>query len=564
MARALSVVASACATPDLAAKLTLATVSFFLRELAARATPEADRRWFYRPYDQLHAGLGSLATLEPRRAGIVLVETPAKAARRPYHRQKLALVLTNQRHFALEQAARGVAVRYVFARGNYAEALEPVIAELGPLHMMDAAERELRLELAPLIERGALRVEPHTGWLTTRADFLNSAGAEPPWRMEKFYRALRQRTGFLMERGKPLGGKYSHDAANRKAWRGSPAAPEPPRFVVDAITLEVARLIESRFADHPGTLELERLPASAEDAERLWSWAKTDCLAHFGPYEDALSSRSSGLFHTRISSLLNLHRLLPARVVSEVASDAALPLASREGFLRQVLGWREFVRHVHRQSDGFRRLPPGASTAPTASTSAGARPSLLSAHQPLPAAFWGERSGLECVDRVIAGVWREGWSHHISRLMVLSNLATLLGIEPRELCDWFWAAYTDAYDWVVEPNVLAMGSFAVGDLMTTKPYVSGAAYIDKMSDFCQQCAFDPKLNCPFTRLYWAFLARQQQVLETNPRFAGPMQNLARRSAEQRELDAHVQQAVLSALARRELLTPESLLRRPVR
>ncbi|NIT96742.1 MAG: deoxyribodipyrimidine photolyase, partial [Actinobacteria bacterium] len=195
-----------------------------------------------------------------------------------------------------------------------------------------------------------------------------------------------------------------------------------------------------------------------------------------------MSTRSTGLFHTRISSLLNLHRLHPGRVVREVA-ELDVPLASREGFIRQVLGWREFVRHVHVATDGLRRIPdqavesraapgdagyerwagqPWAGSAP-GGIDGGAAPSLLGADGPLPPAFWGTPSGLHCLDSVVSDVWREGWSHHITRLMVLSNLATLLDVEPRELADWFWVAYTDAYDWVVEPNVLGMGTFAAGD-----------------------------------------------------------------------------------------------------
>lgn len=557
--------------------------STFSRELRTREVDPRGRRWFYVPYDQLNDSLGSLATAEPRETGVVLVESPAKAARRPYHRQKLAFLLTNQRHFALEQAARGLAVRYLVARGSTADALETASAELGPLHMMEAAERELRCELAALVSRGALVVEPHAGWLTTRADFTQGASAKPPWRMDVFYRHVRQKTGLLMANGRPIGGKYSFDAENRKPWRGQPSAPEPPVFEPDAITREVVDLVQNRFAHHPGKLDPQSLPASAADAERLWHWAKSACLPHFGPFEDALSTRSSSLFHTRISPLLNLHRLLPARVVQDVAADAALPLSCREGFVRQILGWREFVRHVHRETDGFRVLPDGApelgalpgdggfhnwsgrawEAVTDSPGDGGARPSLLAAHEPLPAAFWGQESGLHCLDHVVAGVWREGWSHHISRLMVLANLSTLLGCEPRELSDWFWVAYADAYDWVVEPNVLAMGSFAVGDLMTTKPYVSGAAYINRMSDFCRDCEFDPTKNCPFTALYWAFLARNQQGLARNRRFLGPLSALRKRSSEQRTEDARVVERVRELLAARALVTPESLVRRPV-
>ena len=519
----------------------------FQRALAARGTDASKRRWVYVAYDQLSSALGPLARDSPHELGIVLIESPQKAARRPYHRQKLALILANQRHFALEQAARGVAVRYVVSPGGYADALRPLVAEYGPMRMMEAAERELRVELAPLVAAGALELLPHGGWLSTRSEFAGAVGLEPPWRMDAFYRRVRERSGLLMDaNGKPEGGKFSFDAENRSAWPGTPAAPTPPRFRPDEVTMEVGALIESRFARHPGVMDLSTLPASAEDAETQWQWALRECLAHFGPFEDAMSTRSSGLFHTRISTLLNIHRLLPARVVADVASSR-LPLASREGFIRQVLGWREFVHHVHVESDGFRVLR-GASVAVSESpgdggyarwagepwsaepsTPGGARPSALDASEPVPPAFWGTASGMHCLDTVVHDVWSEGYGHHITRLMILANFGTLLGLDPRELTDWFWVAYADAYDWVVEPNVLGMGTFATGDLMTTKPYVSGAAYIDRMSDYCGDCSFEPGKTCPVTRLYWAFLARNSGALERNPRTAGPVSNAKKRS-----------------------------------
>ena len=520
-------------------------MSAFRQRLQAETSGRspAARRWLFVPYDQLHDGIGPLASEPAHELGIVLVESRAKASRRPYHRQKLALVLTNLRHFALEQAARGVAVRHVATAGGYADALAPLVHELGPLRVMRPAERELREELQPLVADGRLREIPHEGWLTTRDDFAAIAG--PPWRMDAFYRQVRRRTGVLMAKGKPVGGKFSFDAENRRPWRGEPPAPAEPTFAVDDVTREVCELVARDFAAHPGTLRPEHLPASRDDAERLWQWGLRECLPHFGPFEDAMATRSSGLFHTRLSPLLNLHRVLPRRVLAGgLAAD--LPLASREGFVRQILGWREFVHHVHEATDGLR-------------TVAGQplEQDALHAELPLPPAFWpGRPSGLHCLDRVVDDVWREGYSHHITRLMVLGNLATLLGCSPRELCDWFWVAYIDAYDWVVEPNVLAMATFAVGELMTTKPYVAGAAYLDRMSDYCAGCAFDPKTTCPITRLYWAFLARNAGRLAGNQRIAMPLRSVAKRAAAERARDAVVLQDVRRALARGERLVPE--------
>jgi deoxyribodipyrimidine photolyase-related protein len=501
---------------------------------ASAPKSRARRRWLFVPYDQLHDGIGPLAHEPPGDLGIVLVESRAKAARRPYHQQKLALVLANVRHFALEQQARGVLVRHVATDGGYADALAPLAKELGPLRVQRPAERELRAELAPLFASGALVEVPHEGWLSTAEDFAACKG--PPWRMDAFYRQVRQRTGVLMERGKPLGGKYSFDAENRKPWRGEPAAPQEPVFRPDAITQEVGELVARDFAKHPGELRLDRLPASKQDAERLWQWGLRECLPQFGPYEDAMTTRSTGLFHTRLSQVMNLHRVLPARVLQDVLA-ADLPLPSREGFVRQILGWREFVRHVHEATDGLRRVGKAKLTQ-----------DALDADLKLPATFWGGApSGMNCLDTVVGDVWREGYSHHITRLMVLGNLATLLGVSPRELTDWFWAAYVDAFDWVVEPNVLAMATYGVGELMTTKPYVAGSAYIDKMSDYCDGCAFDPKSTCPVTRLYWAFLARNSERLAGNQRIAMPLRSCGKRAAADRARDAKT-----LAWARREL------------
>jgi deoxyribodipyrimidine photolyase-related protein len=517
----------------------------FREALRAIRRDERGRRWLFVPYDQLTDRVGPLAREDPSKLGIVLVESPEKAARRPYHQQKLALVLANLRAFALEQAQRGVAVRHVVSQGDYARALAPLVDELGPVAVMEPAERELREELRPLVDGGKLHVLRHEGWLTSRDDFLAGAGPMPPWRMDAFYRHVRKRTGILMEGGRYAGGKVSFDTENRKAWKGTPPAPRPPTFPTSELKDEVLDLVRTRFGHHPGTLDGDALPSTLADAQALWKWATSACLPHFGPFEDAMSVKSTGLFHTRVAPLLNLHRLLPLQLVRDVE---ALPidLPSKEGFIRQVLGWREFVRHVHVETDGFRKGPNGDPSA---------APSFLGAARPLPAAYWGTPSGLACLDAVVRDVWREAYSHHITRLMVLSNLATLLDISPRALTDWFWVAYADAYDWVVEPNVLGMGTFAIGDTMVTKPYVSGAAYIDRMSDYCKQCTFDPKSTCPVTPLYWAFLERHRAVLGRNPRLSVPLAALAKRDGERKKEDARVFDRVSATLARGKPLTP---------
>ena len=549
----------------------------FHRLIRVKSPDPAGRRWIYVPYDQLTDRIGPLSEADPDEVGIVLVESRWKAKRRPYHKQKLALILANMRHFALEQAERGVAVDYRITRRPYDEVLADVVEERGPLVCMRPAERELRAQLKPLVDDGRLTYVPHAGWLTTKDDFEQGAGPDTPWRMDAFYRQVRQRTGILMQAGKPIGGRYSFDGDNRETWAGEPAAPTPPSFYVDPITIEVADLIDEHFADHPGRMRLETLPVTRKHAEGLWGWAVAHCLPQFGPYEDAMSRKSRGLFHTRISPLLHIHRLLPGDVVQS-ALRADIPLNSKEGFVRQVLGWREFVRHVHEATDGFRTLPgqpevpiaehPGDGgwgrwtgkswDGATGRADGGARPSVLDASAPVPPAYWGKASGLSCLDTVVEELWDEGWTHHIPRLMVLSNLGTLMGLSPRELTDWFWVAYVDAFDWVVEPNVLGMGTFGTGEVMTTKPYVSGSAYIHKMSDYCGDCAFHPKKTCPITSMYWDFLDRNQEALADNRRMKLPLASLNKRSAEKRTADAAVAEHVRETLQAGEKVTLESV------
>lgn len=549
--------------------------------LLTKHSPEdlTDRRWVFVPYDQLTDRVGPLATTPPASLGIILIENRWKAERRPYHQQKLALVLSNMRHFALEQARRGVAVRYLYTDGCYRDALRQVAEELGPITMMRPAEYELRADLAALFAEGLLVEVPHEGWLTTRDDFLRGAGAKPPWRQDKFYRQVRQRTGLLMtDDGKPMNGRYSFDGDNREFWPGTPAAPEPPTFSTDcAIKQEVADLIRTTFPDHPGAVDLATLPATQADAQRLWAWAKAECMTHFGPYEDAMSTQSRGVFHTRVSPLLNLHRLLPAQVIDDVV-EMDIPFNSKEGFVRQVIGWREFVHHVHEETDGFRNLDgvavqehPGDggyaqwAGKPWAARKAdhvdgGADPHHLEGDMPVPQAWWGKPSGLRCLDEVVKDLWDEGWTHHIPRLMILANFATLLGVSPRSLTDWFWVAYIDAYDWVVEPNVLGMGTFSVGPVMTTKPYVSGAPYVNRMSNYCKKCPFHPSKTCPVSNLYWAFMARNRETLSDIFRIKRLLGNLDRRSERKKAQDQQIYQLLRRRFSEGLPVSPEMIAR----
>jgi deoxyribodipyrimidine photolyase-related protein len=565
-------------------------MTLFERLLApARPTPQDlnSRRWIYIPYDRFTDRTGPLTEQPADRTGIVIVESTAKAHRRPYHKKKLVLLLSNMRHFALEQAARGCKVMYHFSPESHGQALLALQRKLKlpALMSMQFAERELRLDMAAAIHEGLRLIQqPDTTWLSTLEDFTSVFGPYQPGRgyvMDRFYRAQRQKTGILMDGAKPRGGQFSFDAENRKPYKGQVPIPTPPAFPPDAITQEVIEYVAHEYSHHFGNIEGFSSPCTQSDANTAWAFTLERLLPHFGPFEDAMRDDELQLFHSRTSGLVNLARLLPAQMVADVeraADDGRVPLASAEGFIRQLLGWREFMRHLHEQTDGYRRLAnsvpqetsvtnPGAPSVAASSrwvgpshdtdSLSGATPSALGAALPLPAAYWGVKSGLHCLDTVVSQVIDEGWSHHITRLMVLSNLATLCGFSPRELTDWFWFAYIDAYDWVVETNVLGMATYADGGLTATKPYVSGAAYINKMSNYCGHCEYDPKRStgegsCPFTALYWTFLERNESVLGSNFRMQMPYTTLRKKSpTELVQLRARADDAIahLSSFAR---------------
>jgi deoxyribodipyrimidine photolyase-related protein len=524
------------------------------------------RRWIYVPYDRLHDGVGALAETKPEEAVVVLMESRAKGVRRPYHKKKLTLVLSSMRHFALEQGERGCRVVY----GASAEGFGDGLRELqetwgwGELVVNRPAERELRVELDGAVKAGLrLKVVEDTAWLSTREDFEGAfgkvdvgefrggagrgEGARRPFLMDTFYRAMRKKSGLLMAGGKPVGGKWSYDAENRKPYRGEVKVPERPRFAPDAITLEVMAMVEERHPEHFGSTEGFDLAVTRRDAEAVWAFALERLLPHFGPWEDAMAAGEPEMFHSVTSPLINLTRIRPVDVVTQVveAYEAGrIPLESTEGFVRQLMGWREFMRHIHEVTDGYRKLERHGA------------PSYLDAQKKLPAVYWGQPSGMRCMDTVVAQVVETGWSHHITRLMVLSNLATLCGYSPRELTDWFWMAYVDAYDWVVEPNVLGMSTYADGGLTATKPYVSGAAYIDKMSDFCGKCALNSKKSlgegsCPFTAMYWSFLERNEEKLRGNMRVAMPLMSMRKKTAEERKALRERAEAAMAQLERGE-------------
>ena len=523
--------------------------------------PNGVERWHFVAYDQLNQEL--LPEAEPESLGLIFIETSWKAKQLPYHKQKLALQLSNQRHFALEMQQLGHPIRYAFSEKEYSLILEEIVREYGEITVTKPAELTLRKSISNLVSENKIKILDHKGWLTTSEDFISSVGDSPPWRMDKFYRHLRKSRGIMLDGdGKPVGGSWSLDDQNRLPWDGAVELPSNPEFRPDKITTEVIQMIEEKYSHHPGKIVPSNLPTSITDANQLWYWAKSSVMHWFGPYEDAMTQEHKTLFHTTFSSLLNLNRLMPKTLLDDTLK-LDIPLNSKEGFVRQIIGWREFVRHVHELTDGFEieteNIPArnGAGWEGEWSKSR-ITPNVLENNVGLPPTYWGEKSGMLCLDTAVSDVVETGYAHHIPRLMVLANIGNLLGINPRELTDWFWAMFTDAYDWVVEPNVLAMGTYAVGDVMTTKPYVSGTPYIKKMGDYCGDCSLHFKKSCPISDMYWNFLEENQMHFAKNHRMAMPMRTLAKRTQQAKDTAKEVTEYVRTQMSQGMELDPEIL------
>lgn len=455
--------------------------------------------------DGLRRDAGALRGRRPGEVRVLLVESAAAVGRRPYHRQRLHVVLSAMEHLAAELRGEGFAVDHrrapTLAAGVAAHRVEfrpPRIVAMEPTSWEGRA----------LAERLGVETVPSDQFLCPEEVFAGWARGRRRLVMEDFYRAERVRLGVLMDGEEPVSGRWNHDADNREPPpRDGRSWPALTRFEPDDIDRAVlARLPgASPGADPDGTWPVTRSQALVRLEEFI-----RDGLPVFGPHEDAMLAGEWKLAHSALACSLNLGLLSPREVVD--AAEAAyragrVPIQSAEGFIRQVMGWREYIRGV------YRLMGPGY-----------AGRNALGAGRPVPPALRGAPTAMACVSDVVAKVGRHGWAHHIERLMVLGNLGLLAGVEPRAMTDWFRAGFVDGEDWVMVPNVVGMALHADGGAMATKPYAAGGAYIDRMSDHCRGCAFDPRRRtgeraCPFTTLYWDFLARNADRLAPNHRMA---------------------------------------------
>lgn len=473
--------------------------------------------------DQLWLNQTALASVGSDRAHVILVESRSHLRAYQYHIQKLILVWSAMRHFAADLRSAGWAVDYVQAEDFEEPLRQWVVAQgLTELRVMEPADRPFgrRIEswAAGLLALGCrLVLVPNNHFLWTTAEFSQWAVGYKQLRLENFYRAGRRRFAVLMAGDAPIGGQWNFDKENRKPPKTGLHPPEPLWFEPDGIT----RQVQAELAELAGAGAIVTV-GSAED----FGWAVTrnqalgvldrfieTRLAGFGPYQDAMVTGQETMWHALISPYLNLGLLQPMEVVRAIESayydrlqcGQAPDLAGVEGVIRQILGWREYMYglyHWFPTDDG--------------------ESNWFNHQRPLPAFFWTGDTDLNCLHQSLTQVLRTGYAHHIQRLMILSNFALISGLNPQVVEAWFHAMFIDAYDWVMQTNVLGMGLFADGGKLASKPYAASANYINKMSDYCRGCRYDPKVKtgenaCPFNYFYWDFMARHRSQLKAQGR-----------------------------------------------
>jgi len=475
--------------------------------------------------DQLSRGLSALSDLDPARDTVLLMEVMGECDYVPHHPQKIALILSAMRHFRDALRARGITVRHVELdepgnTGSLAGEVARAVAALRPAAVVATEAGEWRVLQDMLGWEAALglpvEIRADDRFLCPLPWFNQWAAGRRQLRMEFFYREMRRRSGLLMDGDQPVGGQWNYDSENRRRLPRGTAPPRPPHFPPDATTRQVLALVGKRFGQNFGSLEGFNWPVTARDARH----ALDDFIAHrlplFGDYQDAMAKGEDTLFHALISTSLNCGLLLPGEAceAAEAAYRAgAAPLNATEGFIRQILGWREYVRGLY-----WLRMPDYAGL------------NALEADRALPGFYWGAPTSMACMAAAVGQTERLAYAHHIQRLMVTGNFALLAGVAPAAINEWYLAVYADAYEWVELPNTHGMAIWADGGIMASKPYAASGAYINRMSDYCGGCAYDVKRAtgegaCPFNFLYWYFMARHADKFRRNPRLAMPLKNL---------------------------------------
>jgi deoxyribodipyrimidine photolyase-related protein len=458
-----------------------------------------------------------------------MAEVADEAGYVPHHPKKIALILSAMRHFADELRADGWQVRYFRLDEDGPQsvcgALMAVHQEVSPEEVVAVHPGEWRLiealEACPV----GVRMVEDDRFLCSIDRFQNWAEGRKELRMEWFYREMRRDTGLLMDGADPAGGEWNYDKENRKPAQRSMFQAKPMEFVPDEVSKEVLALVRDRFAGNFGSLDGFSYGVTRAQAQRALAHFVKVQLPEFGDFQDAMLRDEPFLNHALVSIYLNIGLLSPREVceAAEAAYRAGdVPINSAEGFIRQILGWREYVRGVY-----FLKGPDYVAS------------NELGHSRDLPTAYWGGETGMQCIAEVVGQTRDLAYAHHIQRLMITGNFALLAGIDPAQVHEWYLAVYADAFEWVEAPNTIGMSQWADGGVVASKPYVSSANYINRMSDYCEGCTYSPEVKvgagaCPFNLLFWDFLVRHRERFEGNRRMGVVYRSWDRTDAGKRE------------------------------
>jgi deoxyribodipyrimidine photolyase-related protein len=474
--------------------------------------------------DQLSFDLSSLDAADPASSVLLMMEVADETTYVRHHKAKIAFILSAMRHHAAELRQAGWTVDYVRLddpanSSSFTGEIARAVDRHAPSAIIVTHSGEWRVQA--MIETWEDRfgipvsIRPDTRFVTPPGFFDGWASERKQLRMEFFYREIRRQTGLLMDGDKPEGGQWNFDSENRKPAKDGATPPPVPHIAPDAITQDVLALVAARFGDHPGSLDQFGFAVTAADAERLADAFIATTLAKFGDYQDAMLTDVPLLWHSLLSPYLNAGLLDPLELCRKAEAayrQGKAPLNAVEGFIRQIIGWREYVRGIY-----WREGPEYAHR------------NALNATRALPAFYWTGKTDMHCLSQAIGQTLDMAYAHHIQRLMITGNFAMLIGADPHAVHLWYLAVYADAYEWVELPNTLGMSQFGDGGLLASKPYASSGAYIDRMSNYCGSCRYDVKERtgpkaCPFNALYWDFLARNRDVLGNNQRLSMPYRN----------------------------------------
>ncbi len=469
--------------------------------------------------DQLTETISSLRAADRTRDRVLMVEVVEEATYVRHHKKKIAFLFSAMRHFAESLKQAGWNVGYVTLdapenTGSFTGEVARAVERASPAKLLVTEPGEWRVRAA-MDDWGQLLGIPveildDDRFICSRDAFAKWADGRKQLRMEYFYREMRRETGLLMDGDQPAGGRWNFDAENRKPAASDLFMPEPLQFDPDDTTREVLDLVGDRFADHFGDLEPFWFGVTSNDAEAALDRFLSEALPSFGDFQDAMLTDNRFLYHSVLSLYINAGLLDPLEVCRRVEGEYSagrVPINSAEGFIRQIIGWREYVRGIY-----WLKMPDYVNE------------NFFGATRPLPEFYWTGDTDMACLSAAITQTREEAYAHHIQRLMVTGNFAMLAGVDPRQVHEWYLMVYADAYEWVELPNTLGMSQFADGGLLGSKPYAASGNYINRMSDYCSGCRYDVKQKtgegaCPFNPLYWDFLARNEDKLRGNPRLA---------------------------------------------